>query len=191
MAERDQQVAQAGGEGPEGVVAATGRRRAVPGKIGCDDGVVSRERLDHRLPVLIRARHPVDQEQQGAAARLGVGHRAAVERHRLGLHRVHADAPSASRASFNGHTHAGIARPRRSDTAPETHLRNSLAGRCISARVHLSGDRLVRRAGPRRQCLAYAWRWYGYCGCSNGDRRRKACSASAPRTLRFCISRMR
>ena len=33
----------------------------------------------------IRARHPVDQEQYRAAARLGVGHRAAVERHRLGL----------------------------------------------------------------------------------------------------------
>ena len=42
------------------------------------------------------ARHPVDQQQDGALARLGVGHRPAVERQRPDLDRAHADpiAPS-------------------------------------------------------------------------------------------------
>ena len=89
VAEHDQQVAQAGGERPERVVAAAGRRGAVPGKIGRDHRVVARERLDHLLPVRVCARHPVDQEQHRAAAGGDVGERAAMERHRLRLHRIH------------------------------------------------------------------------------------------------------
>jgi hypothetical protein len=48
-------------------------------KIGRDDGVVARQRLDHLLPVPDVARHPVDQEQRGAAARLDAVHWPAVE----------------------------------------------------------------------------------------------------------------
>ena len=99
VSERDQQIAQSSRERPDRVVAGTGRRRAMPGQIGRDNGVVPRQRLDHRLPVFEVAGHPVDQQQHRAAARLRVGQRPAVERDRPGFHRAHRDAPAVIRAS--------------------------------------------------------------------------------------------
>ena len=90
VAEHDEQVAQASGERPERVIASTGCRAAVARKIGRHDGVACRKRLDHLLPVPDAARHPMDQQQQWAAARLEVGHRPAVQQHARGLHRGHA-----------------------------------------------------------------------------------------------------
>ena len=88
MAEGEQQVAQAAGEGAERVVAAAGRRGAVAGQVGGDHGVVARQRLDHRFPVLAGAGHAVDQQQDRPGAGFDEVDRAAVDvdrpRSRLG-----------------------------------------------------------------------------------------------------------
>ena len=107
VAEHDEQVAQTSGERPERVIASTGRRGAVTRKIGRDDGVAPRQRPDHLLPVPDVARHPMDQEQHGAAARLDAVHRPAMEQHAPGLHHVHAGVLSVIRASASAScTHA-------------------------------------------------------------------------------------
>ena len=63
VAERQQQVAQAAGEGAERVVAAAGLGGAVAGQVGGDHGVVAGQRLDHLAPVLAGPGHAVDQQQ--------------------------------------------------------------------------------------------------------------------------------
>ncbi len=83
VAERDHQVAQAARQAAEAVVAAARLRLAVAGEIGRDDGVVERQRLDHRLPVVGRPGHAVDEQQQGPLPRLQVTDPAAVDGDRL------------------------------------------------------------------------------------------------------------
>jgi hypothetical protein len=94
MAKREQQIAQADSEATDRVVTVTRCRRAVPGQVGRHHRVAARQRIDHVPPILIAAPHPMDQQQYRASARLHVGHPAAVQHRRPGLHQVHRDAPS-------------------------------------------------------------------------------------------------
>ena len=79
----EQQVAQAGGEAAQRVVAAARLRLAVAGQVGGDHGVVARQRLDHRRASSRRARHAVDQQQHRALAAAEVADRAPVDGHGL------------------------------------------------------------------------------------------------------------
>ena len=88
MAEHEEKIAEPRGEPAHGVIPAAGRRQAVAGEVGDDHGVIARQRLDHRPPVLGAAAHTVDQEQDRARAGFGVAHRAAVQRLGLDLHQL-------------------------------------------------------------------------------------------------------
>ena len=79
VAEREQQVAQAGGEAAQRVVAAAGRGGAVAGQVGGDHGVVAGQRLDHLAPVLGGAGHAVDQQQHRSLAAAEVADLATVQ----------------------------------------------------------------------------------------------------------------
>jgi hypothetical protein len=89
VAEGDEQVAQAGRQRADRVVAAARGRGAMAGQVRRDHGVAARQRLDHLLPVGEGPAHPVDEEDDGAFAGLGVGDAATVERLGLDLDRLH------------------------------------------------------------------------------------------------------
>jgi hypothetical protein len=66
--DRRHQVADACGMCAQRVVAARGRRVAVPDQVGCEDRVVARQVQRHRLPVAGGVEHAVDQHDGGPAA---------------------------------------------------------------------------------------------------------------------------
>src|SRR5271169_1564905 len=89
MVEHGQEVAQPSSERPQRVVAAARRRGTVTGKIWCENGVVARKRTDYLPPVLTRAGHPVDEQQQRATTLQREGQLLAVQPNRPRLHHAH------------------------------------------------------------------------------------------------------
>ena len=86
VTEGQQQVAQAGGKAAQRVVAGTARRDSMARQIGSNDGVAMRERLEYAAPVLLAARHPVDQQQDRPFAATEIAHLPTVHLHRLEAH---------------------------------------------------------------------------------------------------------
>ncbi len=89
VAERDQQIAQRDRVRGGRVVAGAGGRAAVSGEVRRDNGVAACQRLHHRLPVLVVAGHPMDQQQHRSGADLHVTDQAAVQSSGLRLHQPH------------------------------------------------------------------------------------------------------